>query len=69
MSTTELVEYRIIRNLLQRSPGRGPLSRQRVARLLVLLSLGVGLLLLGLWLQELLWALLAVASMLALGED
>ena len=68
MSTARFIEHRITRDLLRRreraSPGG---SRQLAERLISVAAVTAGMLLLGSYLQELLWVLLAGAVVLTLG--
>lgn len=70
MTASKAIELRITRQLLSRraagrgaSPGLAPAER-----LIALLAVTAGLFVLGALLRELLWALLAAATVLALGS-
>ncbi len=66
MSTARLIEHRITRDLLRRrdaAAGNG----QLVERVITAAAVTTGMLLLGSYAQELLWALLAGAGVLTLG--
>ena len=68
MSTARMIEYRITRDLLRRRrPGSALANRQLAERLISAAAVIAGLLLLGSYLQELLWALLAGGTVLTLG--
>ena len=71
MGTAKALEYRITRQLLQARAGRCPDARgDRIAwaeRIIAILGLTVGLLVLGSYLQELLWVLLTVSAVFAMG--
>jgi hypothetical protein len=68
MTATKLIEYRIIRQLLQRrEEGDRPLAFNPWAdRLIAILALTAGLFVLGSYLEELLWVVLAAALILTL---
>jgi hypothetical protein len=68
MTTTKLIEYRIIRQLLQRREvGDRQLAFNPWAeRLISILALTAGLFALGSYFEELLWVVLAVALILTL---
>ena len=68
MTAAKLIEYRITRQLLQRREEGGEHQGASVwaDRLIAILAVTVGLLLLGSYLEELLWALLAGATVLTL---
>jgi len=68
MTTARFIEHRITRNLLQRRQ-REQLSSSSPAaeRLITAAAVTVGMLVLGSYLQELLWVLLAGAAVLTLG--
>ena len=68
MSAARLVEHRITRELLQRRD-REPaaVNAQLVERVITAAAVTAGMLLLGSYAQELLWALLAGAGVLTLG--
>ncbi len=68
MTTARFIEQRITRDLLRRreqgiAPGRNPW----LERLITAAAVTVGMLVLGSYLQELLWVLLAAAAVLTLG--
>lgn len=68
MTTARFIEHRITRDLLRRrekapAPGNAPW----VERLITAAAVTVGMLVLGSYLQELLWVLLAGAAVLTLG--
>ena len=65
MSTVRLIEHRITQDLLRRRERAGP--RSMAERLITAAAVTAGLLLLGSYLQELLWALLGGAVVLTLG--
>ncbi len=68
MATARLIEHRITRNLLRRRERSQRVSNGSVAeRLITMAAVTVGLLVLGTYLQELLWVLLAGAAVLTLG--
>ena len=68
MTTARLIEHRITRNLLRRRERNQRVSNGSVAeRLITMAAVTVGLLVLGTYLQELLWVLLAGAAVLTLG--
>jgi hypothetical protein len=68
MTATKVVEYRIIRQLLQRrEESDRPLAFNPWAeRLIAILALTAGLFVLGSYLEELLWVVLATALLLTL---
>lgn len=68
MTTARFIEHRITRNLLRRRQ-REQLSSSGPAaeRLITAAAVTVGMLVLGSYLQELLWVLLAGAAVLTLG--
>jgi hypothetical protein len=68
MTTARFIEHRITRNLLRRRQ-REQLSSNGPAaeRLITAAAVIVGMLVLGSYLQELLWVLLAGAAVLTLG--
>jgi len=68
MSTVRMIEHRITRDLLRRRERAGAAgSGQLAERLITVAAVTAGMLLLGSYLQELLWALLAGAAVLTLG--
>lgn len=68
MSTARFIEHRITRDLLRRREAGYPSgSGQLAERLITAAAVTAGMLLLGSYLQELLWALLAGAAVLTLG--
>jgi hypothetical protein len=68
MTTAKLIEYRIARQLLQRREQGGEQSASSVwvDRLIAILAVTTGLFILGSLLEELLWALLAAATVFTL---
>jgi hypothetical protein len=68
MTTGRAIEYRITRNLLRRREGLPEPTDSRLAgRVITSVAVAAGLLLLGSYLQELLWVLLAAGAVLTLG--
>ena len=68
MSTARMIEYRITRDLLRRRSRGAPAAARRLAvRVISAAALGAALLLIGSYLQELLWALMAGGVVLTLG--
>jgi hypothetical protein len=68
MSTVRHLEYRITRQLLHRREHQSALARGGLAgRLITAAAMVAAMLLLGSYLQELLWALLAAGVVLTLG--
>jgi len=68
MTTARFLEHRITRNLMQRRERQQPVTSGPVAeRLITTVAVAAGMLLLGSYLQELLWVLLAGAAVLTLG--
>jgi hypothetical protein len=68
MTTARFIEHRITRNLMQRRERQQPVTSGPVAeRLITTVAVGAGMLVLGSYLQELLWVLLAGAAVLTLG--
>lgn len=68
MSAVRMIEHRITRDLLRRRElAGGARSGQLAERLITVAAVTAGMLLLGSYLQELLWALLAGAAVLTLG--
>jgi len=68
MTTAKFVEYQITRNILRRreqDPRAG--SGWLADRLIMITAVTAGMLLLGSYLQELLWVMLAAAAVLTLG--
>jgi hypothetical protein len=68
MTGAKLIEYRITRQLLQRREEGGEQSGSSVwaDRLIAILAVTVALLILGSFLEELLWVLLAAATIFTL---
>lgn len=68
MTTARLIEYRITRDLIRKRE-LAPAARAtaRVERVITVAAVTAGMLLLGSYLQELLWVALAAAGVLALG--
>jgi hypothetical protein len=68
MTATKLIEYRIVRQLLQRREGGD--VRQGLNpwadRLIAILAVTAGLFILGTYLEELLWAVLGAATIFTL---
>jgi len=71
MTTIRAMEYRIVRNLLQRREVEPPEAGHAmwVERLIAVLATTAGVFLLGSYLQELLWVLLAVGTIGVLGDS
>jgi hypothetical protein len=68
MTTAKLVEYQITQQLLRRrEEGRSTLRDRIVERTIRTAAIVVGMVLLGSYSQELLWAVLAAGSVFALG--
>jgi len=68
MTTARFIEHRITRNLMQRRERQQPVTSGPVAeRLITTVAVAAGMLVLGSYLQELLWVLLAGAAVLTLG--
>ena len=70
MTHARFIEYRITRDLLQRREGAPAVSASPhlpVEQLITATAVTAGMLLLGSYAQELLWALLAAAAVLTLG--
>jgi hypothetical protein len=68
MTHARFIEYRITRDLLQRREGAPAASvGLPVEQLITATAVTAGMLLLGSYAQELLWALLAAATVLTLG--
>ena len=68
MTTARFIEHRITRNLMQRRERQHPVTSGPVAeRLITTVAVAAGMLVLGSYLQELLWVLLAGAAVLTLG--
>lgn len=68
MSTARTIEHRITRNLMDRREEQFSSRNGHVAeRLITAAAITAGMLLLGSYAQELLWALLAGAAVLTLG--
>ena len=74
MTAAKAIEYRITRNLLQRrsrdsgSPHLKVSSHRWADRLIAILALTAGLFVLGSFLQELFWVVLAAGTMLTLTD-
>lgn len=68
MTGAKLIEYRITRQLLQRREEAGEQSGSSVwaDRLIAILAVTAGLFILGSFLEELLWVLLAAATIFTL---
>ena len=68
MTAAKLIEYRITRQLLQRREEGGEQQGASVwaDRLIAILAVTAGLFVLGSYLEELLWALLAAATVFTL---
>ena len=69
MTADKALEYRITRQLLrrgQRTPAKG--KGRTVDRLITCVAVSAALLLMGSYLQELLWAVLAGCTVLTLGS-
>ncbi len=76
MTTAKAIEYRIIRRSLQSGagvaetePGDYSSSVRWADRLIAVLATTVGLFLLGAFMEELLWAALAAATVFVLGME
>jgi len=68
MTTARFIEHRITRNLMQRRERQQLVTSGPVAeRLITTVAVAAGMLVLGSYLQELLWVLLAGAAVLTLG--
>jgi hypothetical protein len=68
MTTAKLVEYQITQQLLRRrESGRSSLQNRIVERTIRTAAIVVGMVLLGSYLQELLWVVLAAGGVFALG--
>ena len=68
MTSARAIEYRIIQHRLRRREAEGVRARPRLAeRLIMVAAATVSLLVLGAYAQELLWGLLAGATVLTLG--
>jgi hypothetical protein len=68
MTTAKLVEYQITQQLLRRREiGRSSLQDRIVERTIRTAAIVVGMVLLGSYLQELLWVVLAAGGVFALG--
>ena len=68
MASTRLIEHRITRDLLQRRDSEAPSGNGRwVERLITTTAVTAGMLILGSYAPELLWAMLAAAGVLTLG--
>ena len=71
MTASQAIEYRITRRILQR---RDDVPQQRsiriwVDRLIAILAATAGIFLLGSYLEELLWVVLAMATVFVLGAE
>jgi len=75
MTAAKLIEYRITRQLLQRREEggelrgidqQGPRLHPWIDRLIAILAVTVGLFIVGSYLEELLWAVLAAATIFSL---
>jgi hypothetical protein len=68
MTAAKLIEYRITRKLMQRREEGGDQSDSGLwaDRLIAILAVTAGLVILGSFLEELLWALLAAATVFTL---
>lgn len=68
MTAAKLIEYRIARQLLRRREEGGERQDSNVwaDRLIAIMAVTAGLLILGSYLEELLWALLAAATVCTL---
>jgi hypothetical protein len=68
MTASKLIEYRITRQLLRRRQEGGEQQGANVwaDRLIAILAVTAGLFILGSYLEELLWALLAAATVFTL---
>jgi hypothetical protein len=71
MTAAKAIEYQITRQLLQRQQGvaTGSDFNLWVDRLIAILATTAGLFLLGSYLEELLWAVLAAGTIVTLGAD
>ncbi|MCB1707177.1 MAG: hypothetical protein KDI10_00400 [Halioglobus sp.] len=68
MTTARFIEYRITRDLVHRRHASPVVDHDQLAeRLITISAVTAGMLLLGSYAQELLWALLAGAAVLTLG--
>lgn len=68
MSTARLIEHRITRELLhRRESGPSACEHKLAERLISVAAVTAGMLLLGSYAQELLWAFIAGAAVLAMG--
>ena len=68
MTTAKSIEYRIAQQLIQRREWEEkPRLTRLVDRVITVVAVMAGLFLLGSYLEELLWALLAAAAVLTLG--
>lgn len=68
MTTARIIEHRITRDLLRRREREpSPRAASLAERLITAVAVTAGMLLLGSYLQELLWVLLAGAAILTLG--
>lgn len=68
MTTAKLVEYQVTRNVLRRREhGSRPRMSRFAGRIIRVAAITAGMLLLGSYLQELLWVMLAAGAVLTLG--
>lgn len=67
MSNARMIESRITRDLLRRRRESAPAAGRFAERLITTAAVAAGMLLLGSYLQELLWVALAGAAVLTLG--
>ena len=68
MTTSRFIEYRITRDLLRRREASSASPSRHIAeRMITVAAVAAGMLLLGSYLQELLWVLLGGAAVLTLG--
>ena len=68
MTASKAIEYRVTRRLVKRQNGMSKYSLAKLAdRVITVTAVTAGLFLLGSYLQELLWALLAASAVLTLG--
>jgi hypothetical protein len=68
MTTAKFIEYQITRNILRRREQHTQAASGWLAdRLIMITAVTAGMLLLGSYLQELLWVVLAAAAVLTLG--
>ena len=70
MATARYIEHRITRNLMDRREHEPTRRHEQLAeRLITVSAVTAGMLLLGSYAQELLWALLAGAAVLTMGTN